>query len=62
MLTDKHRGLLLSQTKTFIVEMVIALKKKKEQYKVLRCKIVIGDMIKLSQRLLQQLVTREENW
>ena len=41
--------------------MVIALKKK-EQHKVLWCKIVIGNMIKLSQRPLQQLVTHEEEW
>ena len=39
--------------------MVIAFKKK-EQHKVLWYKIVIGIMIKLSQRPPQQLVTREE--
>ena len=41
--------------------MVIALKKK-EQLKVLLYKIVIGNMIKLSQRPRQQLVTLEEEW
>ena len=60
-LTDRQPGLLLSQTKSLTVEMVIAFEKK-EQHKVLLCKIVIGNLIKLSQRPPQQLVTREEEW